>query len=122
MHPKSKGSHKGKGSVHEQLDRLGLRTYNTAWNNGRVVLKHKAALQLYHQELPSLFGILLRDEGTILSRQDPQLFDKELEELLQEFGPLIWPEVGKGSREHLFDALAGTLYESDLIYPHDCDT
>jgi hypothetical protein len=27
-----------------------------------------------------------------------------------------------GNREHLRDAQAGTLYESDLIFPRDVDT
>jgi hypothetical protein len=41
---------------------------------------------------------------------------------LQEYGPLIWPQPVDGSREHLREAQAGSLYESDLIYPRDVDT
>jgi hypothetical protein len=122
MQPESKQVEKVRGGVRTQLKRLGLRAHNAETYTTRAVFKHNAVLRLYKLELPCLFGILPRDEGAILSRQDPQLLDKELEKLLEEFGPLIWPELGEGSREHLLDAQAGTLYESDLIYPRDCTT
>jgi hypothetical protein len=122
MQSKTKQWKQALGSVYAESKSLGLRTYNVETYTTRAVCKHNAVLRLYKSELPSLFGILLRNEGTILSRRDPQLFDKELEGIVQEFGPLISPEVGQGSREHLLDVQAGTLYESDLIYPRDCAT
>lgn len=120
MQSPSKQRKAGHGSVHTEMECLGLRTYNTKTCATRAVFKHSGVLRLYKLELPSLFGVLLRDEGIIISREDPQLFDKELDKLLrEEFGPLIWPEPSKGNREHLLEARFGTLYESDLIYPRD---
>ncbi|EAT84444.2 hypothetical protein SNOG_08168 [Parastagonospora nodorum SN15] len=101
-------------SVHAELQSLGLRSYTTS---ARAVFKHEAVNRLYREELPSLFRILVRDQGSTLDRDDPALFDKELDQLLREYGPLIWP--GEGSRNHLLTARFGTPYESDLVYPRD---
>ncbi|KAH3981000.1 hypothetical protein HBH51_050050 [Parastagonospora nodorum] len=101
-------------SVHAELQSLGLRSYNTS---ARAVFKHEAVNRLYREELPSLFRILVRDQGSTLDRDDPALFDKDLDQLLREYGPLIWP--GEGNRDHLLTARVGTPYESDLVYPRD---
>jgi len=103
-------------SVHAELQSLGLRSYTTS---ARAVFKHDAVNRLYREELPSLFRILVRDQGSTLDRDDPVLFDKELDQLLREYGPLIWPGEGEGNRDHLLTAKAGTPYESDLFYPRD---
>jgi hypothetical protein len=79
-------------------------------------------IRLYREGLPSLFGILCRDEGSVLSRDDPTLLNAELDQLLQEYGPLIWPHPSEGSRDHLHAAQIGTLYETDFVYPRDAST
>jgi hypothetical protein len=100
--------------VHAELQSLGLRSYTTS---ARAVFKHEAVNRLYTEELPSLFRILVRDQGSTLDRDDPALFDQELDQLLREYGPLIWQ--GEGNRDHLLTARVGTSYESDLVYPRD---
>lgn len=102
--------------MHAELQSLGLRSYTAS---ARAVFKHDAVNRLYREELPSLFRILVRDRGSTLDRDDPVLFDKELDQLLGEYGPLIWPGEGEGNRDHLLAAQAGTPYESDLVYPRD---
>jgi hypothetical protein len=74
---------------------------------------------VYRVELPVLFGRLLRDESPILNRDNPLLFEEELDDLLQEYGPQVWPELGAGSRDHLREPQEGTPYTSDLVYPRD---
>lgn len=109
--------------VHEEIERLGLRVYNnnnSVSTNTRPVFKNADVLRLYRLEIPALFGILLRDEGSVLSREDPNLFDKELDKVLEEFGPLVWPvSGGEGSRDHLRVPQENTLYTKELIYPQD---
>jgi hypothetical protein len=108
-----------RSSVHKQLAALGLRTYNSAHSHSRATFKYEPIIRLYKLEIPSLFGILCRDEGSILQREDPNLFDKELDKLLEEYGPLIWPKPGEGDRDHLLEARMGSPYEQDLVYPRD---
>jgi hypothetical protein len=107
--------------VYTYLGSLGLRTYNKEPHSSRAIFKHGAVLELYRLEILSLFGILLRDEGSILDRGDPKLFDKELDILLQSYGPRIWPKIGEGDRGHLLEPRAGTMYDSDIVYPRDAD-
>ncbi|KAF2818982.1 hypothetical protein CC86DRAFT_413360 [Ophiobolus disseminans] len=110
---------RGNDGIHAQLERLGLQTYNEAREGvtTRAIFKYQPVIRLYKLEAPSLFGILERDG---LDRDGPMLFDEELDVLLQKYGPLIRPRPGEASREYLREAQAGTLYETDLVYP--CDT
>jgi hypothetical protein len=106
--------------VYNVIEGLGLRVYNNSNPTPtRPVFRNVAVLRLYRLEIPALFGMLLRDEGSALSREDPNLFDKELDKVLQEFGPLVWPVPGEGNRDHLRVPQDNTLYTMELIYPHD---
>ncbi|KAF2267959.1 hypothetical protein CC78DRAFT_613653 [Lojkania enalia] len=110
--------------VIEHVEALGLRTFGKEVEDPRIIVKrpvftNKAVLQLYKTEIPSLFGRLLRDEGASLDREDPSLFNSELDKLLVEFGPQIWPQPGRGDRSHLRKPAKGTLYPSNLVYPRD---
>jgi hypothetical protein len=95
--------------VHAHLEALGLRTLNTSVLLTRPVFASKTVYRLYRKEVGALFGILCRDK---LDRDDPDLFDAELETLLADLGPLIWPKPGEGDRQCLRD-------DSDLEYPRD---
>jgi hypothetical protein len=113
-----------RGKVYEYIQRLGLRTYSKEQDDATPIIRHpcfryKPVSQLYQLELTSLFGRLVRDEGLFLDRKDSRLFDKELDDLLQQYGPTIWPAHGEGSRDHLREPQVGTLYPSDLVYPRD---
>lgn len=106
------------------IEALGLRTFGRELENPKMVIKrpvflHKAVLQLYKIEIPALFGLLLRDEGISLERYDANLFDKELEDILRNLGPKIWPDPRIGKRDHLRQPKKGTLYHSELVYPRD---
>jgi hypothetical protein len=103
--------------VHALLKALGLRTYSG--DQARAVFKSEAVKRLYKLGISALFGILCRDEGIVLDRDDPSLFEEELDKLLLEFGPQIWPQPGEGNRTHLHEARAGTAYNTDLWYPRD---
>lgn len=106
----------------EHVELLGLQSYGTTPKSRKrpcPVFRYKPVIELYKIELPSLFGLLHRNEGPVHDRNDPRLFDKELETLLTIFGPQIWPEIGHGSREHLRKPQEDTLYTSDLVYPRD---
>ena len=105
--------------VHARLEGLGLQTYNNEQSATRAIFKYKPVIRLYKLEIPALFGVLCRDEGTVLSREDPMLFDEDLDELLQEYGPLVWPVPNGVNRGHLREAQAGTPYGADLVYPRD---
>ncbi|KAH7077600.1 hypothetical protein BKA63DRAFT_489165 [Paraphoma chrysanthemicola] len=105
--------------VYAHIEALGLKTYNDRYRTARAKFNYLPVKRLYTLEIPHYFGILCRDGGTVLSRDDPTLFDQEFDQLLQEYGPLIWPQPHGRNREHLCDAKAGTLYEADLIYPRD---
>jgi hypothetical protein len=61
----------------------------------------------------------LRDEDIFLERTDPNLFGAELSELLEDYGPLIWPVPEQGPRDHLLTPQADSLYPAELIYPRD---
>jgi hypothetical protein len=98
-----RGVHLG---VHAQLNALGMCNKGQA----RVVLEFEPVSRLY-KEISALFGILCRDNGIALNRHDLRLFDKDLDQLLLEFGPIIWPQPGEGNRKHLFDVTLGTLYK-----------
>jgi hypothetical protein len=108
----------------QHIESLGIQTFGKEQEDPtlivrRIVLKSHPLLKLYRVELPVLFGRLLRDEGTVLDRSDPLLFDQELDDLLEEFGPLIWPALGSGNREHLREPRQGTRYTTNLVYPKD---
>jgi hypothetical protein len=105
--------------VTELLESLGLRDYGNSNYQARAVFKFEPLLRLYRLEIPSLFGLLLRDEGISLDRADPNLFEADLDELLKEYGPLIWPSPGQGCRDHLLTPDEGSRYTSDLVYPKD---
>ncbi|KAF9697244.1 hypothetical protein EKO04_004786 [Ascochyta lentis] len=105
--------------VSELLETLGLRNHSTSGYQARPVFHYEPLLKLYKLEIPSLFGVLLRDEGVFLDRADPNLFDAELEDLLTELGPLIWPLPGQGLRDHLLNPVKGSRYPADLMYPRD---
>ncbi|KAF2111724.1 hypothetical protein BDV96DRAFT_581664 [Lophiotrema nucula] len=113
--------------VIDYIEALGLRTYGKELEDPKVlvrrpVFKHEDVLRLYRKEIPALFGQLLRDErdgGHTLNRDDPNLFDRELEVLLTELGPRIWPEPGKGDRSHLREPKRDSMYEMELSYPRD---
>jgi hypothetical protein len=117
----------GNRTLLQHIESLGIQTFGKERENPnfvvrRIVLNYHPLLKLCRVELPVLFGRLLRDEGTVLDRYNPNLFDDELDSLLAEYGPLIWPDPGTGSRDHLRDPQKGTLYTSDLIYPRDLTT
>jgi hypothetical protein len=118
----SKRARARRPTVHSALQGLGLRTYNTEPHITRAVFKHDAVIRLYRDGLQSLFGILCRDERLGLSRDDPNLLNAELDQLLQEYGPLIWPHPSEGCRDHLHIAEIGTKYETDFVYPRDAAT
>jgi hypothetical protein len=102
-----------------EVERLGLRTYNQGSNFTRPKFKSDAVCRMYWQDLQRLFGILCRDEGSILSRDDPNLFDTELTSLLEEYGSVVWPVPEEGNRDHLRMPQTDTLYTEDLVYPRD---
>jgi hypothetical protein len=108
--------------VTELHECLGFRDYGESGHRARAVFRYEPLLRLYKLELPRLFGLLLRDERDetkLLDRADPKLFETEMDELLEKYGPLIWPALGEGSREHLLEPKEGTRYTSDLEYPRD---
>lgn len=116
----AKRSDHGPG-VHSCLHSLGLQTYNPGNNQTRARFYFPPIIQLYRVEIPYLFGLLCRDDETTktLDRKDPKLFDKELDKILAEYGPRIWPEAVEGARDHLRSPQTGTLYSRNLFYPHD---
>lgn len=105
--------------IHEYVELLGLQTYGHEEVKRRPVFRSKPVIELYKTELTLLFGLLHSDQGAAHDRNDPLLFDQELNTLLKTFGPQIWPELGQGSRGHLLKPQVGTLYTSDLVYPRD---
>lgn len=105
--------------MRELLQTLGFRDHATSEGRSRAIFHYEPLLELYKREIPSLFGILLRDEGTFVDRTDPELFEAELEELLKRYGPLIWPAPGHGPRDHLLNPQEGSHYTSELVYPRD---
>lgn len=107
--------------VAEILESLGLKDHGTSGYQARAVFHYEPLLRLYKLEIPSLFGRLIRDEGIFLDRADPDLFQTELDELLTELGPLIWPLPGQGPRDHLLKPVAESRYTSDLVYLKDKD-
>ncbi|KAH6616638.1 hypothetical protein C7974DRAFT_48612 [Boeremia exigua] len=107
--------------VSDILESLGLKDQGTSGYQARAIFHYEPLLRLYKLEIPSLFGLLLRNEGTTLNRADPSLFQVELDKMLVEFGPLIWPSPGHGPRDHLLKPTEGSRYTSDLIYPRDKD-
>jgi hypothetical protein len=103
------------------IESLGLQTYGKERTDPNYIarkptFKHKAVNALYKVELQALFGRLHRDG---LDRSDPDLFSEELDELLAEYGHLIWPEPGHGKRDHLREPQEDTKYPRDLVYPRD---
>jgi hypothetical protein len=68
---------------------------NSNSGQSRVVFESEPVNRLQRLEISALFGILCRDEGIVLNRNDPLLLDEELDKLVLEFGPLIWPKPGE---------------------------
>ena len=88
----------------------------------KPVFRYEPVTALHEFELAALLGLLLRNAhnaNTVIDLHDPTLLDKELDQLLVEYGPLIWPKPGQGSRDHLRKPQEGTRYPADLIYPRD---
>jgi len=114
----------GNVPIIQRIESLGLQTYGKERTDPtakirRPLFKHEPLRELYREELTILFNQLLRDDGVTVSRKDPNLFDHELDVLLQEYGPQIWPKPGHGSRDHLLEAKEGTRYTFDIEYPRD---
>jgi hypothetical protein len=108
-----------KEKVSEVLECLGFRNCGSSKPRAGAVYHYSPLVDLYKYEIPSLFGRLLRDEGLFFERTDPDLFEAELCELLEKYGPLIWPVPGQGPRDHLLTPQADTLYHAELVYPRD---
>jgi len=113
--------------VNDYIEALGLQTYGIERHDPHAVVrrpsfKFQPVIDLYKRELPALYGRLLRDEGTLLDRHDPNLFDKELDDILISLGERIWPRPGNGSRVHLRKPDPSTRYPDHLIYPRDAST
>ncbi|KAJ4985676.1 hypothetical protein SVAN01_08851 [Stagonosporopsis vannaccii] len=105
--------------VSEILETLGLKDNGSSGHRTRAVFHYEPLLKLYKFEIPSLFGRLLRDEGTVLDRTDLALFQLELSKLFEEYGPLVWPLPGQGPRDLLLKRDENSRYSSDLVYPRD---
>jgi len=124
------GRQKGEIGVAHHIECLGLQTYGReriepGFVMRKPVFRYEPATAIHELEVPALLGLLLRDAhdaNTVIDRHDPMLLDKELDQLLVEYGPLIWPEPGQGSRDHLRKPQEGTRYPADLIYPRDNTT
>ena len=108
-----------KDSVSEVLECLGFRDYGPSTPKAHKLYHYSQLVDLCKYEIPSLFGRLLRDEGLFLERTDTDLFEAELCELFEDYGPLIWPVPGQGPRDHLLTPKADSLYPVELIYPRD---
>jgi hypothetical protein len=118
--PHSKAIEPPRGaSVHKELERLGIRTDNDETSTTRPKFKDAAVSRMYREELCYLFDVFCCDEGSVLTRDDPQLFDTELNSLLEEFGPLVWPVPDGDNRDHLRQPQAESLYKEELVYPRD---
>ncbi|KAF2738115.1 hypothetical protein EJ04DRAFT_574090 [Polyplosphaeria fusca] len=114
------------GRVNELIEALGLRTFGAELHDPAVVVKrpkflHDDVIQLFKKEIPALFGTLVKNEGATLDRNNLNLFDKELDDLLAVFGPKIWPELGHGDRTHLRQPSSDSHYKTPLVYPKDRD-
>lgn len=108
----------------ENIEALGLRTSGKELENPSAVVKpsiftYAPVNELYRIKIPALCVRLLHDEGTTLDRDDPNLFDAELNEILQLLGPKIWPKPSSGSRDHLRKPEEGSRYPLELVYPRD---
>ncbi|KAF2473176.1 uncharacterized protein BDR25DRAFT_341326 [Lindgomyces ingoldianus] len=110
--------------VIDYIEALGLRTFGKEVEDPTVIVKrpkfnNEYVRRLYKIELLALWGLLLRDEGTTLDRDDPDLFDEELDDVLEEYGPRIWPKSASANRSHLRTPHPGSLYPKELVYPRD---
>jgi hypothetical protein len=108
------------GTVNDWIECLGLRTFGKETEDANVVVKRPKftfppVLDLYKNEAKKLYTQLATSET--LDRDDPQLFDKEFDAVLNKLGPSIWPS--KGKRPHLRDPDQKSLYKKHLVYPRD---
>lgn len=104
------------------VEALGLATFGPERDNPNIILRKpkfnfQPVVDLYKKEIPALFAMLELDNGKKYRRSDPNLFDHELDELLEVFGPEIWPD--DGDRSHLRDPDPESRYPADLYYPDD---
>ncbi|OAL49599.1 hypothetical protein IQ07DRAFT_644750 [Pyrenochaeta sp. DS3sAY3a] len=100
-------------NLHTFIQRLGLRDYGITWQGYKF--QHEAVKKLYRIELAALFAIKVQQK---LNRQEPDLFDQELNILLAHYGPQIWP-TGTANRDHLLQPTGDSSYPSQLEYPRD---
>jgi hypothetical protein len=113
----------------DYVESLGLQTFGREREDPSHIVRkpiftYEPVIALYKVELQALSGRFIRDkkQGTLLDRSSTNLFSEELDVLLANYGPLIWPEPGRGSRRHLREPQEGTRYPHDLIYPRDSAT
>lgn len=102
------------------IEALGLRICNLEDGASRVArprFRHRPSAKLYKVKISGLFHKLDSDNEGKYTRSDPLLFDKELDLILAQFGPEIWPD--KEPRPHLRVPDATSRYDRNLYYPQD---
>ncbi|KAF2813795.1 uncharacterized protein BDZ99DRAFT_567532 [Mytilinidion resinicola] len=104
--------------VNEWFEALGWRHFGK--DEGvvkRPKFNFKPLNDLYKTEIGNLFTKL---STSAVDRDDPKLFDKEFDKILEKLGPPIWPnKPANVQRAHLRDPDPETLYKKHLIYPRD---
>ncbi|KAF2500146.1 hypothetical protein BU16DRAFT_613943 [Lophium mytilinum] len=112
---------KPRRGVNECFEALGWRHFGK--DEGvikRPKFNFKPLNDLYKTEIGNLFTKL---SASAVDRNDPKLFDKELDKILEKLGPPIWPnKPANVQRTHLRDPDPETLYRKHLIYPRDKQT
>lgn len=103
-------------SVRTYLELLGLRTYGN--NVKHHEFQYEPVRRLIGSEIHPLFCLLLRNEDISLDQNDPDLFDEELDAVLEHYGPQIW-STDQRNRNHLLEPSMSTAYTSHLEYPRD---
>ncbi|OCL01958.1 hypothetical protein AOQ84DRAFT_369675 [Glonium stellatum] len=112
--------------VHACLEAAGLRTsgkhsasdQETKMVHRKPKFDFKPVSDLYYNKVAYL-SHKLSEGGDVYDRLDRFLFDTELEQILKDSGPTIWPESTE--RQHLLVADPSTRYQRDLFYPQDKD-